>query len=151
MLKMGFTSRLRLELQASRNLQTVTLGCYGLATVTWLITPAPWEVRILMAILALIAGYVSIYLQNGPASIKALDFHPESGWCYLSGDVWYEAGLCFPVFVTYWMVILRFRKPGSLPRSVVILSDSVNRTEFRLLRVRLLQLAHAKASHRKAV
>jgi hypothetical protein len=97
-----------------------------------------------MMILALTAGYVLIYLLKGPGLTQSIDFHPDSGWRYLSGNVWCEAKLCFPLFVTYWMVIVRFSKPGRLPRSVVILSDSVDRTEFRLLRVRLLQLAHAK-------
>lgn len=144
MIKTGFSSRLRLELQPSRNLRTAIMSCYGLATALWLITPVPWTVRVLMVILTLIVGYIAIYLQNTPVCIKALDFHPESGWRYLSGNAWYKARLSFPVFVAYWMVIVRFHKPGGLSRSVVILSDSVDKKEFRLLRVRLLQLAYAK-------
>lgn len=123
--------------------------CVGLVTLlaalaAALATMAP-PLRFGLPLLAL--AYYAYFLRNqvarrGRRAVCRLAWDALRGWRVASADGdWQAVVLRRPVFVSYRLVIARFKASAWCTRTAVIVTGCLSTEEFRRLRVRLLQAA----------
>ncbi|MEE9342871.1 MAG: protein YgfX [Gammaproteobacteria bacterium] len=139
----GFAVKLRVELRPSRYLQLFIGLSYLLTALVWLMTPVDWFFRLSAALLLL--GYAVLQIQKltGEKRISRISFHTVTGWHLTRCGLTCAATLNVSFYMTAWLVVASFQLPGGKKETLVLLPDSLDQTEFRHLRVRLLHLANA--------
>jgi toxin CptA len=121
---------------------TGVLGVAHTGAVLCLIPLAlPWAMKVLAGLLVL-ANLVYTVGYHGwrctPNAPVAVILTPEGGWQVVTwrGEQW--DGMLLPdSYLHPWLTVLRFRPPGRLPISVILVPDGVDPAAFRRLRVRL--------------
>ena len=148
-----FDRPLRVELRASRLLLGAGLALYALAALSCALLPlhGAWRAG-LCSLLCL--HFVRVYRLHIAASLSraicALDWDARRGWRVRNpGGDWQRVTLCTPVFVSYRLVVARFRSGRWRSRSVMVVSDRTDADDFRRLRVCLIQSAHGDRDRTK--
>jgi hypothetical protein len=100
---------------------------------------------------ALLGGYLvwqirQHLLRNTRSAVKEVLYEPGEGWWLVEGNgVKRQVRLSPQSFVSPWVVVLSFSAGAwSMPRSLVLLPDNLDREVARKLRILLRQLRAAK-------
>lgn len=115
------------------------------AAAWWQLPLSPWARALVSIVLA--AHFVHLYRQHitgsSATAVKALSWDRTRGWRLCSTDTgWVSAQPCFPVFVSYHLVAVRFRIARFRTCTLALSADRLGADDFRRLRVRLLQSVH---------
>jgi len=137
-----YAAPLQIEVRSSR-LLLMLFSCLHLVSFLLLfLMPLPIELTLFCVIFIVISGiYVVVFhaLKHSSASIVGLVWDRNDDWLVLdkSGKQW-EVVLDGNSFVHPWFSILNFKQENKwLSQSVMLLSDNVDKNDYRRLRVRL--------------
>ena len=138
-----FDRPLRIELKPSPQLTVFSGLIHVLAAASAAFTPELQALRFLLPVLVLAHfGYFIRHQVTARSSraVKSIAWDRGRGWrvANAAGD-WQPVRPRFPVFVSFRLVVVRFRASAFRSRSAVIVADRLSDHEFRRLRVRLLQ------------
>ncbi|GEM_PF-1088454 len=141
-----FDQPLQIEPRASRAMRAVLVSLHVLAAAAWWQLPLSLWARALVSIV-LAVHFVHLYRLHITASsataVKALSWDRARGWRLCSVHTsWVSAQLCIPVFVSYHLVVVRFRTARFRTCTLALSADRLGADDFRRLRVRLLQSVH---------
>jgi hypothetical protein len=140
-----FDRPLQVELKPSPQLAVFSGLIHLLAAISVAFTPQLPVLRLLLPVLVLAHfGYFIRHQVTARSrlAVKAIAWDRQRGWrvANAAGD-WRPVRPGFPVFVSFRLVVVRFRVSAFRSRSAVIVADRLSDHEFRRLRVRLLQSA----------
>ncbi len=140
-----FEQPLRVELRPSLRL-AITAGLFhaiaAAAALSLSLAPV-LRLCLFTGVLVHFVGFVRRQITTtSRRAVRALAWDRQRGW-QVAGTAadWQPVQPVWPVFVSYPLVIARFRLSRYRSRSVVITADRLPDDEFRRLRVRLLQSA----------
>lgn len=141
-----FDQPLRVDLGASRRLLLVGGTLHGAALAFCVWAPLPPLPTITVSVL-LVIHFLYVYCFHidpcHPLAIESLSWDATRGWRIgRRQGGWQTATVVSPAFVSHHLVAVRFRTGALCTRRVVLVSDRLDRDEFRRIRVRLLQSAN---------
>ena len=141
-----FEQPLRVDLGASPRLLRVGAALHGMALAFCLWAPLPLLPTITVSA-ALVVHFLYVCCFHvypcHPLAIASLSWDAARGWRIgRRQGSWQAATVVAPVFISHRLVAVRFRTGALRARRVVLVSDRLDRDDFRRLRARLLQSAN---------
>jgi hypothetical protein len=141
-----FKTALQIDIAVSRTLRIFLLACYSLSAIVCLTLSLDLVIKSVICVLSATYGvYLACFrygLRN-PSRIKRIEYSNSEGWRLSFADgKQVNTSLRLPVFITPFLVIVRFGKGLPPKYTAVIPADAADCHTFRHLRVRLLQSAH---------
>lgn len=140
-----FEQPLQVELGPSPRLAMCSGFVHGLAAVTLAVTLEVPVLRVLLPLLVLVhfGWFLRHQITAGSRrAVKTIAWDRRRGWRVANavGD-WQPVQLGRPVFISFQLVVVRFRVSAWRSRNAVIVGDRLSDDAFRRLRVRLMQSA----------
>jgi toxin CptA len=141
---------LRLRPRPSRRLAAFLLAVHAAVVVVALLLPAPWLLRLVLAIAALLSltyGLAVHVRRILPWSVVEATWQPDGAWVLtLASGREVPARLLPSSYISPALVVLNFRVDWWLVRSLVLPHDSLDPDLHRRLRARLRLAGHTAPS-----
>jgi len=136
---------LQIELRPAWRLAAVAGFIHLLSAGSIVLLPAFYGLRFLLPVLLLVHfGYFIRRKVIGTTrkAVRMIAWDRQRGWrvANAAGD-WQRVHPDLPVFVSYKLVVVRFRISAFRSRSAIVVAERLSDDDFRRLRVRLIQSA----------